>query len=58
MPADAADPPEELRSAFDLVIADAPCSGLGVIRKKPEIRYKSPEDIAKDCAQELRDQIF
>lgn len=25
---------------FDLVIADVPCSGLGVIRKKPEIRYR------------------
>lgn len=28
--------------AFDLVIADVPCSGLGVIRKKPDIRYKDP----------------
>lgn len=27
---------------FDLVIADVPCSGLGVIRKKPEIRFKDP----------------
>ena len=26
--------------AFDAVIADVPCSGLGVIRKKPDIRYK------------------
>lgn len=25
---------------FDVVIADVPCSGLGVIRKKPDIRYK------------------
>ncbi len=25
---------------FDAVIADVPCSGLGVIRKKPEIRYR------------------
>ena len=30
-------------AAFDTVIADVPCSGLGVIRKKPEIRYKNPE---------------
>ena len=28
--------------AFDLVIADVPCSGLGVIAKKPEIREKNP----------------
>ena len=32
--------------AFDLVIADVPCSGLGVIRKKPDIRWKDPEDFA------------
>lgn len=27
-------------NAFDAVIVDAPCSGLGIIRKKPDIRYK------------------
>ena len=26
--------------AFDAVIVDAPCSGLGIIRKKPDIRYR------------------
>ena len=26
---------------FDAVIADVPCSGLGIIRKKPDIRYKN-----------------
>ncbi len=32
--------------AFGLVVADLPCSGLGVIGKKPDIKYKtSPEDI-------------
>ncbi len=36
---------ETLREQFDLVIADVPCSGLGVIRRKPEIRYKSEEEI-------------
>lgn len=29
--------------AFDAVLADVPCSGLGIIRKKPDIRYKDPE---------------
>ena len=33
--------PEPLQGAFDRVICDVPCSGLGVIRRKPEIRYKS-----------------
>ena len=30
--------------AFDLVIADLPCSGFGVMRKKPEIRSRRPEE--------------
>jgi len=34
----------EFEESFDLVIADVPCSGLGVIRKKPDIRYKEPEE--------------
>ncbi len=37
---------EEFAERFDLVIADVPCSGLGVIRKKPDIRYKEPEALA------------
>lgn len=32
----------EWSEKFDLVFVDAPCSGLGVIRKKPDIRYKAP----------------
>lgn len=35
---------KEFENAFDLVIADVPCSGLGVIRKKPDIRYKKLSD--------------
>lgn len=34
----------ELEQAFDLVVADVPCSGLGIIRKKPDIRYKNLKD--------------
>ncbi len=44
---DASRPEESLREAFDLVIADVPCSGLGVIRKKPDIRYKDIREIEK-----------
>lgn len=28
---------------MDIVIADVPCSGYGIIRKKPDIRYKLPK---------------
>lgn len=32
--------------SFDRVLVDAPCSGFGVIRRKPEIKYnKTPEDL-------------
>ncbi len=31
----------------DLVLADVPCSGLGIIRKKPDIRYKDPAALAE-----------
>ena len=31
--------------AFDTVIVDAPCSGLGIIRKKPDTRYKKADDL-------------
>ena len=33
---------EDWTEGFDLVLADVPCSGLGIIRKKPDIRYKDP----------------
>lgn len=38
--------PDASIGQFDVVMADVPCSGLGVIRKKPEIRYKDPNAIA------------
>lgn len=28
---------------MDVVICDVPCSGYGIIRKKPDIRYKDPD---------------
>ena len=34
----------EWESTMDAVIADVPCSGLGIIRKKPDIRYKNLEE--------------
>ena len=33
----------EWEGQMDAVIADVPCSGYGIIRKKPDIRYKDPD---------------
>ena len=39
--------------AMDVVIADVPCSGLGIIRKKPDIRYKDLSELAQLPALQL-----
>ncbi|MCD8356346.1 MAG: 16S rRNA (cytosine(967)-C(5))-methyltransferase RsmB [Clostridia bacterium] len=35
----------EWEGEFDAVLCDVPCSGMGIIRKKPEIRYKEEEPL-------------
>jgi len=35
----------EWEDTMDVVIADVPCSGLGIIRKKPDIRYKNLQEM-------------
>ena len=54
----------EYDKCFDRVLCDVPCSGLGVIYKKPEIKYKSVDniralpqiqyDILKNCSQYVK----
>ena len=44
---DARRPDADLTGAIDIVLADVPCSGLGVIRKKPEIRFKDPAELER-----------
>lgn len=41
---DAAQTEEANKEAFDRVLVDAPCSGLGLMRKKPDIRMKKNGD--------------
>jgi len=36
---------ESLSESADRIICDVPCSGFGIIRKKPDIRYKNEENI-------------
>ena len=42
------DPKKEEK--YDLVIADLPCSGLGVMGRKPEIRYRVSEEEIRELA--------
>ena len=44
---DSREPVKELIGKADRVICDLPCSGLGVIAKKPEIRHKSFSDLSE-----------
>lgn len=44
---DAREPSPELVGKADRVLCDAPCSGLGVIGKKPDIKYKDIKDIER-----------
>lgn len=37
---------EDYEEKFDVVIADVPCSGIGVVAKKPEIRNKTWNEIS------------
>ena len=43
---DATEHMPQWENAMDAVIADVPCSGLGIIRKKPDIRYKNLQEMA------------
>ena len=55
---------DEWKGTADVVLCDVPCSGLGIIRKKPEIRYKDPAElenlpalqakILQNCAQYVK----
>lgn len=42
---DATKPREKLFRSFDRVICDVPCSGLGVLAKKPDIRHKDNQSM-------------
>lgn len=36
---------EKSINKFDYVLADVPCSGLGIIKRKPEIKYKTKAEL-------------
>lgn len=53
--ADAGEENRALYNTFDKILVDAPCSGLGIIRKKPDIKWsRREEDIPALAGEQLR----
>jgi 16S rRNA (cytosine967-C5)-methyltransferase len=46
--------PADLPALFDRALVDAPCSGFGIVRRKPEIKWRRmPDDVARYPARQL-----
>jgi 16S rRNA (cytosine967-C5)-methyltransferase len=42
-------------AAFDVILIDAPCSGLGTVRRDPDIRWRrTPDDLTRFAAAQRR----
>ncbi len=54
---DATEFDESGENQYDVVIADLPCSGLGIIRKKPDIKYNQTEESLNELVQ-LQEKIL
>ena len=53
--ADAGQPPDEPAAAFDRVLIDPPCSGLGTLQSRPDLRWRvNPGQIAELATQQAR----
>lgn len=48
---------ESMIGKADIVVADLPCSGLGVMRKKTDIKYKMDETKQKDLEKLQREML-
>ena len=48
---------EESKEKADIVIADLPCSGLGVLGKKTDLKYKMTEAMQKDLVNLQREML-
>lgn len=46
---------EDIGTGYDRVLVDAPCTGLGALRRRPEARWRrTPEDLAELAALQRR----
>jgi 16S rRNA (cytosine967-C5)-methyltransferase len=53
--ADAAEPLADVSSGFDRVLVDPPCSGLGTLQSRPDLRWRtSPERVAETAGLQAR----
>jgi 16S rRNA (cytosine967-C5)-methyltransferase len=53
--ADLADPAAPLAARYDRVLLDAPCSGLGVLRRHPEAKWRrAPDNVTELAALQKR----
>jgi 16S rRNA (cytosine967-C5)-methyltransferase len=51
----------EIEASFDLILCDAVCTGLGVIKRKPEIKYQdivTSMDYIIDVQEKLLEQAY
>jgi 16S rRNA (cytosine967-C5)-methyltransferase len=52
---DLLDPAAPLAAAYDLIVLDAPCSGLGVLRRHPDAKWRlKPDDVPRLAALQRR----
>jgi 16S rRNA (cytosine967-C5)-methyltransferase len=57
---DLLDPAAPLAAAYDLIVLDAPCSGLGVLRRHPDAKWRlKPNDVPRlaDLQRQLLDAV-
>lgn len=52
---DALEPDEEMKGQADIVLADLPCSGLGIIGRKQDIKYRMNLETCEDLANLQKD---
>ena len=49
---------DAFKQPFDLILLDAPCSGLGTVQRHPELKYVRPEDSLEDLQRKLLSTAF